>query len=380
MTPHDGDIALNLIPGIGFARYTALLEYFGSAEEVFSASRSDLEQVPRLGRKLAEEIAAFNAAEALENELAAAGKGGVNIFTLSDPDYPAILRDLSDPPLCIYWRGHLPEDGLPLVAIVGSRRLSSYGARMTDAIASEAAAADFGVVSGLALGADTLAHEAAVKAGKPTFGVIGAGMMNFYPQENIELARRMIDSGGAVLSEFPLGFPIQRTNFPRRNRIVAALCRAVIVTEAGLKSGALITAKLAAELGREVFAVPGHADNAQAQGCHRLIKDGAGLIENFADVLEALGFGHAAEEPDLPGFGADELNFAAPPEEVAVMKVVRNRGEADLETLREATGFSTGELLSVLMTLELKSLVRRGPDQRYRPTRGQKGLAEQEDE
>ena len=180
MTPHEGDIALNLIPGIGFTRYTALLEHFGSAEAVFAASRSDLEQVPRLGRKLAEKIAAFNAAEELERELAAADKGGVRIFTLSDPDYPEILRDLSDPPLCIYWRGRLPAGDLPLAAIVGSRRLSSYGARMTSSIAADAAAAGFGVVSGLAFGADTLAHRAAVEAQKPTFGVIGAGMMNFY--------------------------------------------------------------------------------------------------------------------------------------------------------------------------------------------------------
>ena len=366
MTPHEGDVALNLVPGIGFARYTALLEHFGTAEAVFSASRSDLEQVPRLGKMLAERIAAFDAAKELDRELAAADKGGVTIFTLSDPDYPEILRDLYDPPLCLYWRGHLPNRDMPLVAVVGSRRLSSYGTRMTSSIASDAAAAGFGVVSGLALGADTIAHEAAVKLGKPTFGVIGAGMVNFYPQDNLELAKRMIDCGGAVLSEFPLNFPIHRTNFPRRNRIVAALCRATIVTEAGLQSGALITARLAAELGREVFAVPGHADNAQAQGCHRLIKEGAGLIESFADVMETLGFGHATE-PDLPGFGEDELPDAAPPEETAVMQVLRARGEADLEDLREATGFPTGDLLSMLMTLELKGFIERGDDQRYRP-------------
>ncbi|MBQ6351875.1 MAG: DNA-processing protein DprA, partial [Lentisphaeria bacterium] len=203
----------------------------------------------------------------------------------------------------------------------------------------------------------------------PTIGVIGAGLNHFYPQDNLELACRMIDCGGAVVSEFPLNFPIHRTNFPRRNRIVAALGRAVIVTEAGLQSGALITARQAAELGREVFAVPGHADNAQAQGCHRLIKEGAGLIENFQDVAEALGFGHATE-PELPGFGVDELPASAPPAETAVMNVLRVAGEADLEQLRDATGLDTGTLLSVLMTLELKFHIVRGDDQRYRPARG----------
>lgn len=369
MTSRECCIALNRLPGIGFARYQALVEYFGSPESIFPVSLGEALQIPRIGRALAEALAAFDAEREFETELAAAEKAGTRIFTLNDPEYPAALRDLSDPPLCLYWRGRLPEADLPTVAIVGTRRLSSYGARMTGAIAADAAAAGFGVVSGLALGADTLAHEAAVKLERPTFGVIGAGMNNFYPPDNIDLARKMVDLGGAVISEFPLDFPIQRTNFPRRNRIVAAISRAVIVTEAGLKSGALITARQAAELGREVFAVPGHADNAQAQGCHRLIKEGAGLIENFQDVAEALGFGHAVE-PELPGFGEEDISASAAPAEIAVLQVLRASGEADLEKLRDATGFDTGTLLSVLMTLELKFMVERGDDQLYRPARG----------
>ena len=192
-------------------------------------------------------------------------------------------------------------------------------------------------------------------------------MVNFYPQPNLELARRMIDCGGAILSEFPLNFPIHRTNFPRRNRIVAALSRAVIVTEAGVDSGAMITARQAAELGREVFAVPGHADNAQAQGCHKLIKEGAGLIENFSDVMEALGFGHV-EEPELPGM--EDIPSGASPEELTVLSAIAEKGEASLEYLKEATGFDTGALLSALMKLELKFLVERGDDQLYRRTGG----------
>jgi len=369
MTPRECCIALNLVPGIGFARYRALLDYFGSPEAVFPITAGAARQVPRIGGVLAESLAAFDAEREVAAELEATEKAGIRIFTLEDPEYPEVLRDLNDPPLCLYWRGRLPDAEMPLVAVVGSRRLSSYGARMTSSVAGDAAAAGFGVVSGLALGADTLAHEAAVKLERPTIGVIGAGMNNFYPQDNIELARRMIDCGGAVISEFPLNFPIHRTNFPRRNRIVAALSRAVIVTEAGLQSGALITARQAAELGREVFAVPGHADNAQAQGCHRLIKEGAGLIENFQDVAEALGFGHAIE-PELPGLGGDDLPAAASPAETAVMSVLRAAGEADLEKLRDATGFDTGTLLSVLTTLELKFHIVRGEDQAYRPARG----------
>ena len=235
---------------------------------------------------------------------------------------------------------------------------------MTRAISADAAAAGFGVISGLALGADTIAHTAAVEAGVPTIGVIGGGMKNFYPRDNLELARRMVSGGGAILSEFPLDFPVHRTNFPRRNRIVAALCRAVIVTEAGTESGALITARHALELGREVFALPGHADNPQAQGCHRLIKEGAGLIENFDDVMEALNFGHSAApepatDPDAPPSGLS-------PEELAVFRLLSGGDASGLDRLREETGLETGRLLSALMKLELKFLIERGDDQLYR--------------
>ena len=367
MTPHEGCVALNLVPGVGFVRYSALLEHFGSAGAVFSASKSELMEVPGVGEQLACRIASFDVKGELERELSAADKGGVRIFALTDPEYPNALRELYDPPICLYWRGRVPDAEMPTCAIVGSRRLSSYGSRMTAAIASDAAAAGFGIVSGLALGADAVAHSAAVDAGTPTLGIIGGGMMNFYPRSNLELARRMVDSGGAVLSEFPLNFPVHRTNFPRRNRIVAALSRAVIVTEAGLESGALITAKLALELGREVFAVPGHADNPQAQGCHKLIKEGAGLVENFGDVLEALGFGRA-EAPELPGLAGDDAPAGASPEEQTVLKVIAAENEAGLDRLKEATGFDTGTLLSALMKLELKFLVERGDDQLYRRT------------
>ena len=368
MTPHEGCIALNMISGVGFVRYSALVERFGSPEAVFDVPKAELEEVPGVGEQLAERIASFDARGELERELSAADKGGVRIFTLVDPGYPAALRELYDPPLCLYWRGRMPDPQLPLVAVVGSRRLSSYGSRMTSAIASDAAAAGFGIVSGLALGADTIAHTAAVEAGIPTLGVIGGGMVNFYPKSNLELARRMIDSGGAVLSEFPLHFPVHRTNFPRRNRIVAALSRAVIVTEAGVESGALITARLALELGREVFAVPGHADNPQAQGCHKLIKEGAGLAETFGDVMEALGFG-PAETPELPGVEADDSPAGASPEELTVLKILAAENEAGLDRLKEASGFDTGRLLSALMKLELKFLIERGDDQLYRRTR-----------
>lgn len=377
MKSREGCIALNLVSGIGFVKYSALVERFGSPEQVFAASREELLEVPGIGEQLAERIASFDQAQ-LDRELEIAERGGARILTLYDEDYPEILRQLFDPPLAIYLRGRLKgsmEAWERSVAIVGTRRVSAYGMRMTSAIADEAAAAGFTIVSGLALGVDTLAHQAAVSAGTPTIAVLGGGLLHLHPRENLELARGIIDSGGAIISEFPLDFPVNRTTFPRRNRIVAALSRGVIVTEAGEKSGAIITAKLALEQGREVFAVPGHADNPQAHGCHELIRQGATLIETFEQVLEAFGFGM------LPHLGDGAENARPPEEEVgsdlsALEVAIMNRlakGDASLEDLQTELATGTSLLLSALMRLELKLLIERQSDRSYRriPLRGE---------
>jgi len=370
MNSREGCIALNLVPGIGFVKYSALVDRFGAPEQVFAASREELLETPGIGEQLAERIAAFDHSQ-LYRELEIAERGGARILTLYDGEYPEILRQIFDPPLALYLRGRIngsTEAWERSVAIVGTRRVSAYGSRMTSAIADEAAAAGFTIVSGLALGVDTLAHKAAVEAGTPTLAVLGGGLLHFHPRENLDLARSIVDGGGAVISEFPLDFPVSRTTFPRRNRIVAGLARGVIVTEAGEKSGAVITAKLALEQGREVFAVPGHADNPQAHGCHELIRQGATLIENFEQVLEAFGFGM------LPHL-ADGDGNAKPPDEAvgsdlsALELAVLNRlaeGDASLEELQAALSTGTSLLLAALMRLELKLLVEQQSDRRYR--------------
>lgn len=234
---------------------------------------------------------------------------------------------------------------------------------MTESFAAGAVSGNYGVISGLAAGVDTIAHRAVVNNGGVTIGVLGSGLMHMYPKENIQLAKDIVNSGGAVISEFPLDYPISRHNFPRRNRIVATLSKAVVVVEAGLDSGALITAGLASDFGRDVFAVPGRADNPQAKGCHKLIREGAFLAESFDDVLMTLESGlHPIERASMTNISdCDTLD----PEEKFIYSLLQER-EADLEELQEKSGMDSGTLLAILMKMEMKLLVERDAGQYYR--------------
>lgn len=374
MLDREACIVLNMISGVGYVKYTALCDEFGSPAGVFRRSARELMHVPGIGETLAVKIAEFDWEGELARELELADKAGVRVITLFDEAYPAVLRNLYDPPLCLYVRGRLPEFPEYAVAVVGSRRMSDYGARMTRQITAEAVAAGYTVVSGLAYGVDTVAHGMTVEQGGCTVAVLGGGLMRIHPQENVPLARRIVETGGAVISEFPMNFPVSRTSFPRRNRIVAGLARLTIVTEAGIGSGALITARLALDNGRDVFAVPGHADNPQAQGCHQLIKEGAaGLIENFSDVLNAIGVGFGYLPGLAPGGEANEDAVPydsssvgdLPPEAREIWKLL-DGCELSLDLLAEETGRETGALLSTLMMLEMKLLVEHGSDMVYR--------------
>ncbi len=376
MLDREACIVLNMISGIGYVKYSALSDEFGSPAMIFEQSAESLRRTPGIGAALADRIAECDCAQMLAGECELADKAGVGIITLYDEAYPDVLRHLYDPPLCLYVRGKLPPFPDNAVAVVGSRRMSGYGARMTRQITLEAVDAGFTIVSGLAFGVDTVAHQAAVDHHGVTVAVLGGGLMHIHPQENIPLARSIVESGGALVSEFPMNFPVSRSTFPRRNRIVAGLCAATIVTEAGVSSGALITARLALENGRDLFAVPGNVENPQSHGCHQLIKEGAaGLVENFADVQNGMGIGflpglRPGEEanegevpynPDVPG----DLS----PEAQTVWNLLENR-EMSIDALVNESGFDTGTLLAVLMRLEMKLLVCHGADQIYKRNRG----------
>lgn len=290
MTEREAYIALNLVSGIGPIRVNQLLSVLGSPQAILTSSRDQLARVAGVGADLAERIASPDHAAAVEQEMDIVERGGATVVTRVDEAFPNQLLELRDPPLCLYVRGSL--DALRTmnhaVAIVGSRRTTRYGTRMAEHLAGAAAFGGWTVVAGLARGIDSVAHEATLEAGGCTVAVLGSGLGRVYPRENIDLARRMVDAGGALVSEFPMLFPPDKRTFPMRNRIIAGMTRGTIVVEAGFKSGSLITATQALEQGRQVFAVPGPVDSPQSRGCHQLIKDGANLAETFADVVDGL--------------------------------------------------------------------------------------------
>jgi len=362
MTEREACIALNLISGIGYAKYSALKEHFSGAANCFGRNESDLLEVKGIGELLSQKILAFSE-EDLQAELTLAERAGVRILSLADEEYPPSLRELYDPPLCLYIRGKINFDALHSVAIVGSRRMSQYGARMAANFAADAAQSRYTVISGLAYGVDAVAHQSCMDNGGITVAVLGGGLCRVHPQEHVGLARRIVETGGAVISEFPMEFPVNRTSFPRRNRIVSGLSRGVIVIEAGVNSGAMITANLALDQGREVFAVPGHADSLQSAGCHKLIRTGATLAENFQQVLETFDDGlfcrlSETEETDLPG-GLEETAQN-------ICRCLQENGTMTFDALALAfPDLETGRLLTELMALEMKLLVRKEPGQRF---------------
>jgi DNA processing protein len=277
-----------MVPGVGPRVRKALVERFGSAADVLAAAISDLRSVPGVGTKLCRAIAAARREIDVAAELELCRQNGVGLLVASQPEYPQQLRTIYDPPGVLFVRGQvLPVDGLA-VAIVGTRHATPYGLAQAERLAGGLARAGYTIVSGLARGIDAAAHRGALKAGGRTLAVLGRGVLNIYPPEHVQLADEVI-AHGAVLSENPPRSEPFAGAFPQRNRIVTGLSQGVIVVEAADRSGALISARHAMEQSRDVFAVPGRVDSRMSKGCHRLIRDGAKLVETVDDVLEELG-------------------------------------------------------------------------------------------
>jgi DNA processing protein len=288
MNEADALLRLALIPGLGPITAQRLLEQVGHPGEVFTWSMERLQSIDGIGGERARRICDQRGDEKVAEERARAHAAGVAIITRVDPGYPADFLQLSDPPLAVWMTGALaPRDRLG-IAVVGPRRPSAYGHRQAHRLASGLARIGACLVSGLARGIDTIAHEAALAADARTIAVLGSGFDRLYPEENAPLAARIAAGHGAVISEFPMATPPSPGTFPRRNRLVAALGLAVLVIEAGQRSGALITARLAMELGREVLVVPGPIDNPECAGSNQLIRDGATLVASLDHVLEEI--------------------------------------------------------------------------------------------
>ena len=277
---------------------------------------------------------------------------GARLLCRGDPDYPRLLSEIHQPPPMLYTLGAIGALDRPMMAIVGSRKATGAGREVAAQLAVHLCAADFGIVSGLAIGIDASAHEGALAGGGATIAVTGVGIDRVYPRRHSALQQRLLDSGGLVLSEFPLGTAPEARNFPRRNRIISGLCLGVIVVEAALRSGSLITARLAMEQGRDVFAVPGSVRNAQSRGCHALIKDGACLIESSEDVLADL-TGFRSHSLRVQGSEPERSTPAGLSSEAAALWRALEDAPADIEELAARTGLQAATLLSAITDLEL---------------------------
>lgn len=367
-------IALNMMTGMGPVRARALESELGSLEAIFCASQGDLERANGVGREMAMSIISERTRVNPVEEWERANKQGISIVTPVDPEYPEPLKDIYDPPLALYMRGAwLPKDQQG-IALVGTRRPTYYGAAVADRLAYQLARIGCTVISGLARGIDTAAHRGALKAKGRTLAVLGSALDRLYPPENAELADRIAESG-AVISEYPLGREPDRTTFPYRNRIVSGLSMGVVVVEAGATSGALHTATQAVEQGRAVFAIPGRIDTPSARGCHKLLKQGARLVEDVDDILQEFEFlfpptqrERAVALDPTPRVELDER-------EQAVVKALW-ADALDVDSLVRMTGLRSGDLSALLIKLEMKRVVRMLPGRRVELTESARSARE----
>jgi len=352
-------VAVNMMERIGPVRVRSLEAALGSVDAVMTASVDELMRADGIGPEVARGIVHQRDAIDPEREIARARKLGCRLLTRPDSEYPESLAEIYAPPLALYVRGTIEKQDRHAIAIVGTRRPTHYGLTVADRLAYQLARVGFTVVSGLARGIDTAAHKGALKAGGRTLAVIGSAMDCLYPPENKPLADR-IEKSGAVLSEFPLGREPDRTTFPYRNRIVSGLSMGVVVVEAGLGSGALQTADQALEQGRAVFAVPGRIDTAAAKGCHRLIRNGATLVEDVDDILREFEFLIPPEKKEKAAALDQRPQMVLSDEEQAIVRGLWDGG-LDMDSLTRKVGLKSAAVSSLLIGLEMKRVVRMLP-------------------
>ena len=363
MTSQEALVALNMLPTIGPIRTRRLLEAFGTPAAVLGAATDRLMRVDGIGEETAGILRAWQDHADPSAEIREAAERGIAIVTQDDADYPAPLRDTYDPPLLLYVWGKLEARDRHAIGIVGSRRTTRYGTQATKKLSYQLAQAGFTIISGLARGIDTAAHEAAIAANGRTIAVIGSGLGQLYPPENLGLAEKIAGGFGAVVSEFPLHTAPDKQTFPMRNRIVAAWSRALLVIECPAWSGALITANLATEYGKPVFAVPGPIDQPTSAGCNQLIRDGATLVCDASHILDDLGELPFARQPNTPEPASAALP-ELPEQEAAVFAAVGD-DESPVDRIIERCGLPAQVVSATLLKLELRRLVRALPGFRY---------------
>jgi len=355
-------LALCRVKGLGCVSFKRLVVQFADPRDVFAASRSALEQVEDLGAEAIDGIVNFQEWTEIDEEIGRIRDAGITLVCYSAASYPARLRTIADPPPLLYVKGELKSVDDNAVAVVGSRSASDYGRRVAHDLARGLARAGFTVVSGMARGIDGMAHEAALNAGGRTIAVLGSGVERTYPPEHGKLYQR-ISAQGALVSELPIGTRPMAFNFPARNRLISGMSLGVVVVEATEKSGSLITASLAVEQGREVFAVPGEIGSSRSRGAHRLIRQGAKLVETVDDILEEIAPQLLARR------GAAKATPLALPQNSSAeaRKIFSLLQDASLQVdeVIERSGLAAPRVLQILLELELQGYVRQLPGKRY---------------
>ena len=357
-------LTLHLVPGLGAVGFRKLVETFGSAAEALRAGRKDLQQVPGLRPEAIVSITTGPPYQDAERELKRIEPLGISVICFGDPDYPSLLANIYNPPMVLFVKGDLNVLGKSGLAVVGSRAATSYGLKIARDLSGQLAAKGLVVVSGLALGIDTAAHAGALAAGGDTVAVLGCGLDVCYPKSNERLAAQ-ISEAGALVSEYSLGTQPDAFRFPARNRIISGLSRGVLVVEAAQRSGSLITARLALDEGREVFAIPGRVDSVKSTGTHRLLQEGAKLVGTVDDILEELGWQAGGLGADLAPCPAASSTMALSDDETRILQLL-DVYPKHIDAIISQARLGVAKVSEILLLLKLHGLIEAVPGQQYR--------------
>lgn len=355
-------LSLQNKPGIGGVTLRKLIDIYGSAANVFKADIDGLIKSGMINKESAQAIKGFNKWDIYFNEYKKIEKSRYRYIAYNDTNYPVNLKNIYNVPLLMQYYGDIRNIDNNAIAVVGSRNCDEYGRYITEAIVKQLVTKGITIVSGMARGIDTYAHMSAIKYGGRTVAVIGSGLDICYPPENNELFE-VISQNGYILSEYPLGTKPESTNFPRRNRIISGLSLGVLVIQANLKSGALITAKYALEQNREIFAVPANINNLKSSGCNLLIKNGAKLVENVDDIISEINqFQGLKNKKEKADSGVEKEKLSE--NEKTVIKTINNK-RLHMDELQISSKLSSSEIFQVLLDMEMKGIIRVLPGNYY---------------
>lgn len=354
-------LSLLKVNGIGTIQSRMLLQHFKSAKAVFHAGITQLREVEGMNRSRISALRAFKEFDAEEKNVAQINQHGISVLSVLDERFPKRLTHCYDCPPFLFYKGNADLNAQRILAVVGTRSPSAYGKYVIEDFFEGFESSSITVISGLAFGIDTIAHRVALRNGLPTVGVLGHGLDSVYPALNIQLSKEMVENGG-LLTEFPIGVKPDRQNFPRRNRIVAGMCDAVLVVESGEKGGSMITAELANAYNRDVFACPGKLTDEKSRGCNELIRTNrAMLVNSFDQILENMNW----KRPETAGFQRS-LFLNLSDEEQQIVEFIREVAEADIDSIQIGTTFTPGKLSQILLSLEMNGIINRLSGNRYR--------------